>query len=621
MKRIQTATIAAPGFLGLNSQESSIQLSSGYALKAQNCVIDKYGRIGARRGWTRVNSTINTDLGAANPVGFIFEMIDAGGNQTISAGNNKLFTGTTTMTTKTVRTQANTADVSYTITSNNWQAAALPYGDGSDAVSHAYMVQTGHPVLVFHNLPTPGTGATFSVATISGGGGTGPIATVTVTAAGSGYNVGDILTMAGGTGTGAKLTVATLSGTGVATVTVSTAGTGYTVADALTSTVTTIADPHSHSGSFGFQQLGDVGTLPTGYSISDFKPNCVLAAYGRIWMADIVGDRQTVYFSRLLDGSDFSGGDSGSLSINAVFPNNDQIIGLAAHNGFLIIFGRNNIAVYGSPIDVTQLYLEDFIPNVGCVARDSVQNTGTDIVFLSDGGVRSLQRVIQEKSLPMRDMSKNVRDELMVSVASETASNIKSVYYERDAFYLLSLPTTKVVYCFDTRGALQDGAARVTIWDSIEPKAFCVNSSKELLIGRPGYIGKYFGHLDDTATYRLQYYTNYFDFGSPTALKILKKIGFVVIGGSGDSVAIKWGFDYKENYQSITKTLDIGSVYEYNIGEYNIAEYSNGIVLDQFQINATGNGTVLQLALEATINGDPLSIQKIDVYVAQGKTV
>ena len=46
MKNIQTSTIAAPGFLGLNTQESSIQLSSGYALKAQNCVIDKYGRAG-----------------------------------------------------------------------------------------------------------------------------------------------------------------------------------------------------------------------------------------------------------------------------------------------------------------------------------------------------------------------------------------------------------------------------------------------------------------------------------------------------------------------------------------------------------------------------------------------
>jgi len=538
MKNLQTATIAVPGFLGLNSQESSIQLSSGYALKAQNCVIDKYGRIGARRGWTRVNSTVNTDLGSSNPISFMFEMTDAGGNHLISAGNNRLFTGTTTLTTKTIRTANNSGDVSYTITDNNWQGAALPYGDGSGAKSHAYLVQAGHPALIYHELPTSG------------------------------------------------------------------------------------GSSHAHnSGTFGFVRLGDAGSLPTGYSTSDFKPNCVLAAYGRIWMADIVGDRQTVYFSRLLDGSDFASGDSGALSINAVFPNNDQIIALAAHNGFLIIFGRNNIAIYRNPIDVTSLALEDFIPNVGCIARDSVQNTGTDIVFLSDGGVRSLQRVIQEKSLPMRDMSKNVRDELMVSVGSETASNIKAIYYERDAFYLLSLPATKAVYCFDTRGALQDGASRVTIWDSMEPKAFCVNSSKELLVGRPGYIGKYSGYLDDTATYRLQYYTNYFDFGSPTALKLLKKIGFVVIGGSGDSVAIKWGFDYEETYQSTTKTLDTGSVFEYNIAEYNIAKYSTGVVLDQFQVNATGSGTVLQLALEAIIDGGPLSIQKIDVYVAQGKTV
>jgi hypothetical protein len=617
MKRIQTATIAAPGFLGLNTQESSIQLSSGYALKAQNCVIDRYGRIGARRGWTPVNSAVNSDLGSSNPVEFIFEMIDVGGNQTISAGNNKLFTGTTTMTTKTVRTQANTADVSYTITGNNWQAAALPYGDGADAISHAYMVQTGHPVLVYHNLPTPGTGATFSVTTVSGG----AITAVSVTAAGSGYGVGDILTMSGGSGSGAKLTVATLSGTGVATVTISTPGTGYTAGNSLTSTVTTITNAHTHSGSFGFQQLGDIGTLPTGYSIADFKPNCALAAYGRIWMADLVGDRQTVYFSRLLDGSDFQGGDAGSLSINSVFPNNDQIIALAAHNGFLIIFGRNNIAIYSNPIDVTALALADFIPNVGCIARDSVQNTGTDIVFLSDSGVRSLQRVIQEKSLPMRDMSKNVRDDLIAAVASETASAIKSVYYDRDAFYLLTLPATRVTYCFDMRGALQDGSARVTIWDSLDPKALFVNQSKELLLGKPGYIGRYFGHLDNASTYRLQYYTNYFDFGSPTALKVLKKIGFVVIGGSGDAVAIKWGFDYKENYNSETKLLDTGVVYEYNVGEYNIAEFSNGVVLDQFQINAGGNGAVMQLGLEAELNGDPLSIQKIDVYVAQGKTV
>jgi hypothetical protein len=242
-----------------------------------------------------------------------------------------------------------------------------------------------------------------------------------------------------------------------------------------------------------------------------------------------------------------------------------------------------------------------------------------DIIFLSDSGVRSLQRVIQEKSLPMRDISKNVRDELMTSVSSETAANIKSVYYDRDAFYLLSLPTTKSVYCFDMRAPLQDGSARATTWSSIEPKAFIVTNSKDLYIGKPGYIGKYFGHSDNGTNYQFSYYTNYFDFEQPSIEKIMKQIGFVAIGGSNQNVAVKWGFDYNENYFAFTKKLDTSVVYEYNIGEYNIAEFSNGIVLDKFKVQAGGKGAVIQIGLEAEINGNPISIQRIDVYIKQGK--
>ena len=537
-QQTQTASIAAPGFLGLNIQESSISLSSGYALEAYNCVIDRFGRIGARRGWTPVNSTVNTDLGSANAVEFMFEMVDGGNNVLISAGNNKLFTGTTTMTTQTVKNADNSGNATYTISGNNWQGASLLYGEGADTEPHAYLVQVGHPPLVFHELPE------------SGGGG------------------------------------------------------------------------HDHdSGVFGFQQLGDVGTLPPGYSTADFKPNCALAAYGRIWMADIIGDRQTVYFSRLLDGSDFSGGDSGSLSLNSVFPNNDQIIALSAHNGFLIIFGRNNIAIYANPIDVTELTLADYIPNVGCIARDSIQNIGTDILFLSDSGVRSLARVIQEKSLPLRDISKNVRDDLVSNVASETAANIKSVYFDRDAFYLLSLPTTRFVYCFDMRIPLQDGSARTTIWTRLEPKSFLVTTAKKLYIGKPGYIGEYFGHSDNNSAYRFSYYTNFFDFDAPAQEKILKQIGMVIIGGSAQEIAIKWGFNYNQNYSAVTKKLAGSAAAEYNIAEYNVAEYSNGIVLDKFKSHVGGAGPIMQVGLEAEVNGNPLSLQRIDIYIKQGKVV
>jgi hypothetical protein len=537
--QLQTSSIAAPGFYGLNLQESSITLSSGFALKAQNCVIDKYGRIGARRGWTPVNTTINADLTSSNPVEFIFEVVTGGGTDVLSAGNNKLFVGTTTMTTKTVRNTTNSGDATYTITANNWQGAALSYGDVNDFQPHVYLAQASHPMLVWHELPVSGN----------------PFG--------------------------------------------------------------------SHdSGTFGFQRVGDAAKLPSNHNTASFMPSWVISAYGRVWCGGISGDTQTVYFSNLLEGSDFLDGSAGYINLEEVLPNGDPVVAAAAHNGYIIFFGKKNTAIYANPLDTASLTLVEVITNVGCIARDSVQSLGTDVIFLSDAGVRSLQRVIQEKSLPMRDISKNVRDELMSAVASETdLTKIKSIYFERDAIYLLTLPTTKFVYCFDTRAALQDNSMRVTIWDSLEPKAFCVTQDRNLLIGKPGYIAKYFGHSDNGSVYRMQYFTNYFDFDASTTLKILKKIGWVLIGGTNQSLAVKWGFDYTEGYQATTYTLDTAVVYEYNIGEYNIAEYSSGIVLDRFSINAGGQGTVMQLGLEADINGNPLSIQKIDVGIKKGKTL
>jgi hypothetical protein len=534
---LRTQSIAAPGFYGINSQESSITLSSGFALKAQNCVIDKYGRIGARRGWTPVNAT-NSDLGS-NPVEFLYELVDGGSNQLVSAGNNKLFVGTSTLVKKNVRNADNSGDATYTISANNWQGASISYGDITDFNAHVYLAQSGHPMLIYHELPT--SGGAF----------------------------------------------------------------------------------HAHnSGTYGFQRVGDAALLPSNHSTSTFAPSWVLSAYGRIWCGGITGDTQTVYFSDLLKGTDFQNGSAGYLNLQEVLPNGDAIVGAAAHNGFIVFFGKKNIAIYNNPLQPADLALQDVIYNVGCIARDSIQNMGTDVLFLSDGGVRSFQRVVQEKSLPMRDVSKNIRDEFMANVASETdLTKIKSIYYEKDAFYVITLPTTRFAYCFDTRGALQDGAARVTIWDGLEPKAFFVNQAKELLIGKTSYIGKYYGHSDNGSSYRLQYYTNYFDFDASTKLKILKKVGWVLIGGTQQSVAIKWGFDYTEGYQATTYTLDNATVYEYGIAEYNVGEYTSGIVLDRFSINAGGQGAVMQLGLEAEINGNPLSIQKIDVAVKAGKTI
>lgn len=526
-----SSTVAAPGFYGLNSQDSSVSLGDGYATVATNCIIDKFGRIGSRKGWRTVNTT-NTDLGSSS-IKTITEVRYDGGSYFISAGNNKLFVGEGTLVNTVVRNADDSGNATYTITDDHWQIASQPYDIGLTASSHAYLVQAGHKPLVFHKL-----------------------------SAGSG---------------------------------------------------------HAHEGSYGFQLLADVGTLPAGHTSDTFKPNVALAAYGRVWYADIANDRQTVYFSDINDGAKLSTGTAGYLNISSIVPANDPIIALGAHNGYLVIFCQKTIVVYAKAEDVTNITLQDTITGTGCIARDSLISTGSDLIFLSDSGVKSFQRVIQEKSMPMRDISKNVRDDLLADVSQETLKEIKAVFYEKDAFYLLAFPTTKVVYCFDLRSSLQDGAARVTTWDSIEPKCFCATSDRRLLIGKEGYIGNYFGYDDNNNSYRMIYFTNYFDFGQPTLTKILKKIGFVVIGTSSQPIITKWGFDYSNSYRSETKTLAGGVTSEFGIAEFNIAEFSSESSLANFAFNVGGAGRILQIGVESNIDGDALSIQKIDIYVIQGK--
>ena len=530
-EQITTGTIAAPGFFGLNTQDSSVQLSSGFALEANNCVIDKYGRVGARKGWTKVNTT------AASTGAFraIYQVVKDDGDTVLSAANNKIYSGTTTLTELAVRNSDNTANLTYTITDDNWQISGMPYDTGATPSGHAILAQAGHPFLVYHKL-----GAT----------------------------------------------------------------------------------AHAHTGSYGLQRLGDIASnLPGSYTATSFTPNICMTAFGRVWVADIANDRQTVYFSDLLDPTEWQTGTSGYLNISEVVPNNDPIVALASHNGFLIIFCEKHIVVYSNPGDPSALTLQDVITGIGCIARDSVVSIGTDLMFLSATGVQSLQRVIQEKSLPFRDVSKNVRDELLANISSETLKNIKATYFSTEAFYLLALPSTGLTYCFDTRGVLENGAARTTIWKQIAPTAFCVTQDRQLYIGKGGFIGKYDSYEDNGATYRMSYFTNYFDFDSATTNKILKRINVTAIGGSAQPIAVKWGYDYTRNYFSRGIILQRVEVFEYGTAEYNIATYTNGIALDIANIPASGSGTVLQIGFESDIDGTPLSIQKIDFFLKQGKTL
>ena len=510
-QKLQNITIQAPAFAGLNTQDSPVGLDASFAAIADNCVIDRFGRVGARKGYTALSTNGSSVLGSSRGIETIFEYVDKSGDKyIISAGNNKIFTGTTTLT--------DVTPVGYTPTGNNWKVVNLN--------NHVYLYQRGHEPLL------------------------------------------------------------------------ATDESGSFVLEAMSS--------HSHS----------TGTSPQG--------NEVLAAYGRLWVADVTGNKHTVYWSDTLNGHAWTGGTSGSLDVTTVFPTGfDEITALAAHNGFLVIFCKNSILVYSGASSPSSMTLVDTVEGVGCIARDSVQNTGTDILFLSKDGVRSFGRTIQEKSMPMRDISKNVRNDLLALVDQQT-NPIKSLYSPEEAFYLLTLPDSNTTYCFDMRTALPDGSQRATTWSDITPLSLARLTDGTIYIGKSDGIKTYTGYLDESSTYIMKYFSNPMDFNNPANLKFLKKFNLTIIGSVSATTVLNWGYDYTVDYtkQSFASGLNNPTQAEYNVSEYNTtAEYTTGVDIQLPEVAGTGSGTVVTVGVESTIDGAPYSIQKLDIHALLGRLI
>ena len=506
-QKLQNLAVTAPAFFGINTEESPVGMNPNYADIADNCVIDKQGRIGAREGYIAVSTNGAAVLGTSRGIESIFEFTAFDGTVTVfSAGNNTLFTGTTTLA-------AVTLPAAYSITANNWKIVTLN--------NNVYFFQDGHVPLV-------------SVA-------------------------------------GSTTLVVVQAGAAVA---------------------------------------------PSG--------NEALAAFGRLWVADVAGNNYTVYWSDLLDGTSFQGGSSGSLDLTTVWPTGyDEVVSLTEHNGFLIIFGRHSVVIYqgADAVATTAFSLQDTIEGLGCIARDSVQATGSDILFLSDRGLMSLGRVIQEKSLPLRDVSKNVRSDLLTAVKSETLP-IHSYYSAFNAFYLITLPSEGATYCFDVRAPLEDGSFRATTWSSMEPVSFTNIAADGFYIGVKEGLAKYGGYLDGTVTYKMSYFSNPIDWGNTSNLKFLKKFNITVIGGGDTSYTLSWSYDYTENYQKQLFSFPSGAVGEYNISEYNTtAEYSGGVFVNKGSVHTNGSGVSASIGVESTINGTPFSIQTIDIHALLGRLI
>lgn len=366
-------------------------------------------------------------------------------------------------------------------------------------------------------------------------------------------------------------------------------------------------------------------TRPASWGATEY-PNVCLAAFGHMWVADGATKKTTVWYSEEFNGLDFSGGFSGEINIEEALIGGDRITALGAFADRLIIFCTNQILIYKLDIYADKnnawFSLEDNIKGIGCIARDSVVNTGTDVIFLSNQGVMSFARLVQsDGELPIGDVSAQVHSDVQAEItnASSSFKGIKAVWWAAEKTYLILFKDTNIIYCFNFRNP-----ARVvcTKWDTIKSvSSILYTKDRTLIFGGTATFFRYNNYGSSTDLYRFKYFTGYMNFQAPEILKFLKNVSFLIKGFTGQTCVIKWAFDYSDSFNAFTRALTGigGNVAEYGVSEYNIAEYSSGSQLFDVRANVSSSGQSVQLGFEADMQGSELIVYRIEVQATSGK--
>lgn len=511
---LQNVNIGSPGFLGVNTEDSAINLDTNFAVVADNAVIDRYGRLGARKGFDLATSYDRSELLVSgtnyNPITNLFYFEDeSGNNNLLASGNGKLFTvdeGDGSLT--------DDSPGSYTINNDDWCYTSLQ--------DNAFLFQAGQAPLTFTDA--------------------GGYATTT--------------------------------------------------------------------------------DIPAG--------KFAISAFGRLWVAGVTDATSTVYWSDLLDGTEFTTGSSGSIDISTVWPQGyDEVTGIAAYNDFLVIFGRDNIVVYSGADSPSTMAVSDTIGGLGCVGWRTIQDIGNEILYLSRSGVRSFNRTIQGGALPISDVSNNIRREIVLQTEAVLTDNslVDAVFYPEDYLYLITFRASEApwsystTYAFDVRQPMQDGSFRVTRWPG-SPFYTLHNHQGTLWAGNEYGVGSYSGYQDLAAAspeYRFKWYSVFLTFGEEDKLKFLKQIRGVFISSTVPYAQIYWGYGYSRVFKSQTVPLNQATPSQFFIDEFEEAEFGGGVTFSEPKVKPFGSGSTVTIGIEATIDGGSLSLQEVNVQTLLGR--
>jgi hypothetical protein len=567
----QNITISAPGFQGLNLEDSPLDQDPSFCAEATNAVVDSFGRIGARKAWAEYTTAINVTVTANVNTSYVTYEVHRVGEGVVNGERVVLCS-----------------------------VEALSYDSDDVIVESDYFVCTvNEPSTQVWELDE----LTITPADIATPASLKDCQFVSFNDKMYVFSVGnECLVYDGSSAALSPLFDGTID-------------------------VDYIAPSQSTAGDIASVINGDVAC----------------AAFGRLWVTGVNGDYETIYWSDLLIATQWFDGrtppvdtqnTAGIIDVSQYWPNgSDRIVGIVAHNNFLYVMGRQSILIYtgmaGDPAALEGATLQDTVVGLGLVNRDAVVNIGSDVVFLDDTGVRSMGRTIQEKSVPIGDLSYNVRTDVSRLIADTVdKSTISLDYWPDESLLVLLFADSGLSYVMEMRAPAQTGGLKVTKWTDCRFNRTCYFEDdanvRILLASNQDSKGllQYFGYLQyDDEPYEFEYISNPLTFGQPANDKFLKQIDYTIVAtnniaeGQGSWKFLASDRTYRKQFQIIASEAAL-----YGQAQFGISEYGPGLqTIKRYRVNTQGRGEAVSIGLKAEIVGNNCSLQELNVQTLLGR--
>jgi len=343
----------------------------------------------------------------------------------------------------------------------------------------------------------------------------GKVRAITVTTAGSGYTSATAIVTGPDLGGTMPELIVTVAGGAVTGVTVVNGGSGYSGAP----TVTIIGN-------------GTGATATATVSAPPANLRLIVNAENRLFGVGSGANRNTLYASDLLDPSVWD--LTNSIVVNG--DDGDQITAVVPYyRNRLIVFKKRRVFQVDIPNDATSgadWIVSIISNNTGCVATGTAVQVSSDILFLSDNGIRSLVRSVADDfssvGIPISEVVKDV----IQSINTDAIRVATAIYY--DNRYFLAIPTgandyNDTLLVYNTALQAFEGTWSPQVMQFTLTN-FNQEGSRAMFKKTNGIIERYAGYKSPAGTTSSDYkdagadYNSYvrtkdFNFGDPFSLK------------------------------------------------------------------------------------------------------